>query len=1635
MRSPSARAPRPHRRLSASLLSVLAILAFGLALATQASGGVADVHPSAAKRSATSSWIRLTTTAQGQLLTKLREKLVSDYGQTAGSYDYGVVKKLSVSGTLSSQDYTDLRNAAYAGTSIQELDLSGVVDATTYALSGMTALTDVRLPPVGSYTLANPFQGDTSLRNVVVAAETYVFGSTTTFNGITSLQRITFLHPTKPSMNASTFAGSGNADPANRTVTAVVPDKSRGDYGTAAFTQYFSSVGEAASADDLAELQNVIDDATAIGHGSAAAEYRWTLLQQAVTAATSVHDAAAPTAAAVHGARLVLQTAISRVGVADLGLSLKVTHGADVTLSWKNGTAQHFAEFTPHPVAKVDALSDGDYDVYVPTTTVPYVTQNIASAVIHGQTDKVAKVFTTSAATASAQYTLALAPLAQRQDTALSIPGLGAGDNRNLYTNLDDTGVVDLDVGEHFDLDTFRTQQAQLDQVNNLFVEPDYTFEASGDSVTTRNVGLDGRRQLRITAARAGVSVIKVTYGPLHYLTATDNGTPGNTNWSFNGIDPQNTGLVVVDVGDDAGTFDTGITLKGDLDTFYFDKTAGARDYTFTPAAGTTVRVHDPLNVSAWGSGWHSYAAAPDGSYTVKLKGGRNVVELTNAGKVQYRVVRAKGVDVTVTNTTNPGQPFAAGDNARIAISGIEGGVEKLAGIYNPAFNAGTKGKLTYYDGASQLVSNEAPQYQTAITTFTVNYPYAGGADKALNGDMFIGGLGAEWPFHRQIPLEGKPANLAAVAIGPYHFGGLPTIYVRGDQVSTSPAAPGAPTGLQVTHGNGSADVSWTAPTATGGLPVTGYRVRHSSDGGASWETETFGPGTAQTLTGLANGTAYDVQVAAVNGAGTGLYTASRTVTPRTVPGVPAGLTLTPRHNALDLSWTAPGTGGSPITGYRVRYSSDAGQHWTTEDHGTALQQTLTGLTDSTAYEVQVAAVNAEGAGDFTASATAAPTKTGATLGAPVVESLTTTSAKIVADVDPGDLDQGVTVEYSTRADHADPSVSAAKPVAGGAGRTSVAISLTALASNTTYHYRVVATASDDDVASSGWLTFKTGKVGAAVGAPSAGDVTKTTATVSAAVTAGDLAQRVTVEYSTQADHSAATTSAARDVAAGAPAGAVALPLSGLASKTTYHYRVVATASDDDVVASDWGTFTTQAPATMGVPVVSDVTRTSATVSTPVTAGDLAQRVTVEHTMHADHSGAVSSAAVPVAAGAEAGAIDVPVTGLASNTTYHYRVLTTGADDEVVASRWGSFTTPKVPAELGAVSVSGVETKAASVAAVVTPGDLAQDVTVQYSPNPDHADAASSPATTVPGGTGATTVTTALVGLAPGAEVFYRVVLTATDGETTSGAWASFRTAVPDAPTVSLTADATDVRVGDTVRLTWAAGGADTLTASGDWSGTKTVGGVQDVVVDRAGDFTFALVATGEGGTTTATVNVKVALAPAKLTVSAPAGLVHVGRNATVAVTGLAAGEAYRITIGGITVGTGVASASGALSKTVVVPATLSGGTVPVRVLGSLDDRAGSASLRIVAAKRLTVKVTKARVGTGRKQRVSVSGLAAGEQVRIVYRGKRIAVLRASDKGTLSRTFAVGKARGTKTVTAYGMTDDRTGAKAFRVIR
>ena len=120
----------------------------------------------------------------------------------------------------------------------------------------------------------------------------------------------------------------------------------------------------------------------------------------------------------------------------------------------------------------------------------------------------------------------------------------------------------------------------------------------------------------------------------------------------------------------------------------------------------------------------------------------------------------------------------------------------------------------------------------------------------------------------------------------------------------------------------------------------------------------------------------YEVQVQASNAEGTGEWSDSgegSTASPN-LPGKPDAPTVTRSTTSpttvLDVAWTVPDdNGGGAITDYDVQYREKGNEAWT--DHafsGAQTSTTLTGLTQNTAYEVQVRASNAEGAGEWSDS-------------------------------------------------------------------------------------------------------------------------------------------------------------------------------------------------------------------------------------------------------------------------------------------------------------------------------------------------------------------------------------------------------------------------------------------------------------------------------------------------------------------------------------------------------------------------------------------------------------------------------------------------------------------------------------------
>ena len=100
-----------------------------------------------------------------------------------------------------------------------------------------------------------------------------------------------------------------------------------------------------------------------------------------------------------------------------------------------------------------------------------------------------------------------------------------------------------------------------------------------------------------------------------------------------------------------------------------------------------------------------------------------------------------------------------------------------------------------------------------------------------------------------------------------------------------------------------------------------------------------------------------------------------------TVPGAPTGLGATAADASAALSWAAPASnGGAAITDYMVQYRTTAGPgSWNTFSHSanTATSIVVTGLTNATGYDFQVAAVNSVGAGAYSTTASATPASGG----------------------------------------------------------------------------------------------------------------------------------------------------------------------------------------------------------------------------------------------------------------------------------------------------------------------------------------------------------------------------------------------------------------------------------------------------------------------------------------------------------------------------------------------------------------------------------------------------------------------------------------------------------------------------------
>ena len=184
----------------------------------------------------------------------------------------------------------------------------------------------------------------------------------------------------------------------------------------------------------------------------------------------------------------------------------------------------------------------------------------------------------------------------------------------------------------------------------------------------------------------------------------------------------------------------------------------------------------------------------------------------------------------------------------------------------------------------------------------------------------------------------------------------------------TVPGAPRNVTGAA--EDESSIAVYWDAPVSDGGSAVTGYSVTAAPDGATCYTASSDVNPLSCVVTGLSKGSSYSFTVRASNVAGQGGASAvSSPVLVTAVPDAPSGVASGVRtYSSVGVSWNEPASFGLPVTGYKLRFSSDAGLSWPSSVDVTGRSFTLSGLPLGVARLVQVAGVNARGQGPWSDS-------------------------------------------------------------------------------------------------------------------------------------------------------------------------------------------------------------------------------------------------------------------------------------------------------------------------------------------------------------------------------------------------------------------------------------------------------------------------------------------------------------------------------------------------------------------------------------------------------------------------------------------------------------------------------------------
>ena len=261
---------------------------------------------------------------------------------------------------------------------------------------------------------------------------------------------------------------------------------------------------------------------------------------------------------------------------------------------------------------------------------------------------------------------------------------------------VDYTGSVALTVGGMKQLRPLRMFQIANNSsigMKGSTLEPVFHYTAL-DVDGTNVVSVDDSG--RITANSAGTAIVLVTYDAMY---VADSGWSINKNKTFGAIWPENTGVVVVEVGKNAAngpdanmTINNGARkvagnkLDAEADVLYYTGDNGCQ-YTFRPAAGSTVTLLRPtLTETAMtytGGFGTDGVTTKGGDVTLTLTEGKNIVKISKDGADTYQVITVKKAGVVITNKTDPTRDILPGDTVTVQFTGVYHPANTMANLYN----------------------------------------------------------------------------------------------------------------------------------------------------------------------------------------------------------------------------------------------------------------------------------------------------------------------------------------------------------------------------------------------------------------------------------------------------------------------------------------------------------------------------------------------------------------------------------------------------------------------------------------------------------------------------------------------------------------------------------------------------------------------------------------------------------------------------------------------------------------------------------------------------------------------------------------------------------------------------------------